>query len=66
LASLYPQHPANQSVLALARAKLLATEFPDQIALLLPLSGRAEAVGVAGARWFHRGISNNSLARARA
>ena len=24
-----------------------ATEFPDQIALLLPLSGRAESVGVA-------------------
>ena len=25
----------------------VATQFPDQIALLLPLSGRAEAVGVA-------------------
>ncbi|HEY3655880.1 MAG TPA: penicillin-binding protein activator [Steroidobacteraceae bacterium] len=45
---LYPQHPANQSVLALAQSQIaVATEFPDQIALLLPLSGRAEAVGVA-------------------
>jgi outer membrane PBP1 activator LpoA protein len=45
---LFPQHPANESVLALASTQIAAaTEFPDQIALLLPLSGRAEAVGVA-------------------
>jgi outer membrane PBP1 activator LpoA protein len=45
---LYPQHPANDSVLTVASTQLAAaTEFPDQIALLLPLSGRAEAVGVA-------------------
>lgn len=44
----YPQHPANQSVLALAQNQIaVATEYPDQIALLLPLSGRAEAVGTA-------------------
>src|ERR1700735_2960931 len=44
----FPQHPANDSVLALASTQIAAaTEFPDQIALLLPLSGRAEAVGVA-------------------
>jgi uncharacterized protein len=45
---LFPQHPANASVLAMASNQIAAaTEFPDQIALLLPLSGRAEAVGVA-------------------
>jgi outer membrane PBP1 activator LpoA protein len=45
---LYPQHPANESVLTLAQSQIaVATEYPDQIALLLPLSGRAEAVGVA-------------------
>jgi outer membrane PBP1 activator LpoA protein len=45
---LFPQHPANDSVLAIASTQIAAaTEFPDQIALLLPLSGRAEAVGVA-------------------
>ena len=45
---LYPQHPANDSVLAMASTQIAAaTEFPDQIALLLPLSGRAEAAGVA-------------------
>jgi outer membrane PBP1 activator LpoA protein len=45
---LFPQHPANDSVAALATPRVAAaTEFPDQIALLLPLSGRAEAVGVA-------------------
>src|ERR1700722_7440381 len=45
---LYPQHPANASVLAMASSQIAqATEFPDQIALLLPLSGRAESVGVA-------------------
>src|SRR5436305_333383 len=44
---LFPQHPANEGVLALARSQIaVATEFPDQIALLLPLSGRAESVGV--------------------
>jgi len=44
----YPQHPANQSVLAVAQNQIaVATEFPNQIALLLPLSGRAEAVGAA-------------------
>ncbi len=44
----FPQHPANDSVLAAASTQIAAaTEFPDQIALLLPLSGRAEAVGVA-------------------
>ncbi len=45
---LYPQHPANDSVLAMASTEIAAaTAFPDQIALLLPLSGRAEPVGVA-------------------
>jgi uncharacterized protein len=45
---LFPQHPANDSVLAMASTRIAAaTEFPDQIALLLPLSGRAEAVGIA-------------------
>jgi len=45
---LYPQHPANDSVLASATTQIAAaTEFPDQIALLLPLSGRAEPVGAA-------------------
>jgi outer membrane PBP1 activator LpoA protein len=46
--AMYPQHPANQSVLALAQSEIaVATEFPDQIALLLPLSGRSEAIGTA-------------------
>src|ERR1700686_2954839 len=45
---LYPQHPANDSVLGMASTQIAAaTEFPDQIALLLPLSGRSEPVGVA-------------------
>jgi outer membrane PBP1 activator LpoA protein len=45
---LFPQHPANDSVLTAAQSQIaVASEFPDQIALLLPLSGRAEAVGVA-------------------
>jgi uncharacterized protein len=45
---LYPQHPANDSVLSAASTQIAAaTEFPDQIALLLPLSGRSEGVGVA-------------------
>jgi uncharacterized protein len=44
----FPQHPANDSVLAATSTQIAAAgEFPDQIALLLPLSGRAEAVGVA-------------------
>ena len=44
----FPQHPANDSVLAMASNQIAAaTEFPDQIALLLPLSGRSEAVGIA-------------------
>ena len=44
----FPQHPASDSVLMLAQSQITAaTEFPDQIALLLPLSGRAESVGVA-------------------
>lgn len=45
---LFPQHPAIDSVLAMASTQIAAaTEFPDQIALLLPLSGRAELIGVA-------------------
>jgi outer membrane PBP1 activator LpoA protein len=44
----YPQHPANDSVLTGAETQItVATEFPDQIALLLPLSGRSEVAGVA-------------------
>ena len=44
----FPQHPANDSVLATAQTQIAAaTEYPNQIALLLPLSGRAEAFGVA-------------------
>jgi outer membrane PBP1 activator LpoA protein len=44
----YPQHPANDSVLGIASTQIAtATEYPDAIALLLPLSGRSEAVGVA-------------------
>jgi uncharacterized protein len=44
----YPVHPANDSVLTLAQSQIaVATEFPNQIALLLPLSGRSEAIGVA-------------------
>jgi uncharacterized protein len=45
---LHSGHPANDSVVNLAEGQLaVANEYPDQIALLLPLSGRAEAVGVA-------------------
>jgi uncharacterized protein len=45
---LYPQHPGNDSVLSVTQNPVAAaTEYPNQIALLLPLSGRAEAVGVA-------------------
>jgi uncharacterized protein len=43
----FPQHPANDVLAATSTQIAAATEFPDQIALLLPLSGRAEAVGVA-------------------
>jgi uncharacterized protein len=44
----FPQHPANLSVLATAQTQIaVATEYPSQIALLLPLSGRSEAFGVA-------------------
>jgi hypothetical protein len=44
----YPQHPANTSVLSVVQTQIaVATEYPNQIALLLPLSGRSEAVGVA-------------------
>ena len=43
----FPGHP-GADVLAVPQAQMAqATEYPDQIALLLPLSGRAEAVGVA-------------------
>src|SRR5271154_861677 len=43
---LYPQHPANASVLSMAQTQItVATEYPNQIALLLPLSGRSEAYG---------------------
>jgi uncharacterized protein len=44
----FPQHPATDSVLLPAQNQIAAaTGFPDQIALLLPLSGRAESVGIA-------------------
>jgi uncharacterized protein len=44
----FPQHPASDSVLALAQTQITgAAQYPDQIALLLPLSGSAESVGVA-------------------
>ena len=44
----FPQHPANTSVLSTAQTQIaVATEYPSQIALLLPLSGRAEAFGIA-------------------
>jgi len=44
----YPQHPANASVLSMAQTQItVATEYPNQIALLLPLSGRSEAYGAA-------------------
>lgn len=45
---LFPGHPAIGSVPPAAQTQLaVASEFPDQVALLLPLSGRAEAAGVA-------------------
>jgi len=45
----FPQHPATDSVLAQARTELASssTQPEQQIALLLPLSGRAELVGAA-------------------
>src|SRR5271168_3003028 len=44
----FPQHPAIDSVLATAQSQIeIATEYPNQIALLLPLSGRSETFGVA-------------------
>jgi uncharacterized protein len=44
----YPMHPANDSVLSMAQTQIaVATEYPNQIALLLPLSGRSEANGIA-------------------
>jgi outer membrane PBP1 activator LpoA protein len=44
----YPQHPADDVLLGAAHAQIpAAAEFPNQIALLLPLSGRAEAIGAA-------------------
>jgi outer membrane PBP1 activator LpoA protein len=59
----YPMHPANDSVLPAAQSQLAqATEFPDQIALLLPLSGRSEAVGVAVRDGFIAGFLEQSAA----
>src|SRR3984957_16020306 len=44
----FPAHPANTGALSTAQTQIaVATEYPTQIALLLPLSGRAEAFGVA-------------------
>ncbi len=44
----FPKHPANDSALSTAQTQIaVATEYPNQIALLLPLSGRGEANGVA-------------------
>jgi hypothetical protein len=44
----FPQHPANASVLTAAQSQItVATEYPNQIALLLPLSGRSEGYGTA-------------------
>jgi uncharacterized protein len=44
----YPEHPADDVVLGAAHAQIpAAAQFPNQIALLLPLSGRAETIGVA-------------------
>jgi len=44
----HPDHPADDAVLGAARAQVsVVAEFPNQIALLLPLSGRAEPIGVA-------------------
>ena len=44
----YPMHPANDIIMTSVNSMLRATtEYPHQIALLLPLSGRAEPIGVA-------------------
>ena len=44
----FPQHPADEVVLGGAQGPaVVASELPNQIALLLPLSGRAETVGAA-------------------
>jgi outer membrane PBP1 activator LpoA protein len=44
----YPQHPANTTALSTAQTQIaVATEYPNQIALLLPLSGRSETYGTA-------------------
>jgi outer membrane PBP1 activator LpoA protein len=44
----FPQHPADEVVLGATQGPAaVAAQLPNQIALLLPLSGRAEAVGAA-------------------
>jgi uncharacterized protein len=45
----YPAHPANDSILTAAKVPATTTTvaYPNQIALLLPLSGRSESVGAA-------------------
>src|ERR1700761_1954878 len=44
----YPSHPANTTALSSAQTQIaVATEYPNQIALLLPLSGRSETYGAA-------------------
>lgn len=44
----FPLHPANSAVLDNAlRASTITLEYPAQIALLLPLSGRQQAAGTA-------------------
>jgi uncharacterized protein len=46
----YPAHPANEVILSghqCRRPSPVPVAYPDQIALLLPLSGRSEASGVA-------------------
>jgi uncharacterized protein len=44
----FPTHPANTTVLSAAQTQIaVATEYPTQIALLLPLSGRSETYGAA-------------------
>ena len=44
----FPQHPADDVVAGASHAPAaVAAELPNQIALLLPLSGRSEAIGAA-------------------
>jgi outer membrane PBP1 activator LpoA protein len=44
----YPQHPANSGILEqLLRENALSLEYPTDVALLLPLSGRQQAAGTA-------------------